>query len=105
MTERQLGQISEMIGVPVSFFYAEDPAAGRPEAAGQAEADALQHVELLRLFLAMDDPEDRARCLAFVRSLAKAPPETPPETPAETPVETPAETPPKAPPETPPSGD
>jgi len=72
----RLKAVAGILGVPVSYFYQELPAADAPEAPEQrARRERMQRpetIELVRLFYAIPDQEIRHQFLAMVKAAALA---------------------------------
>lgn len=65
--ENSLKLIAEALGVPVSNFFATEPLrfSGRMGAAASRE-EMAEALAVMRLFLRLQDPEARARCVSFI---------------------------------------
>lgn len=59
-----LDRIAAALQVPVSVFAIEDAGTSDPV------SEAHEALELIRLFHAIRDPEDKRRCLDFIRAVA-----------------------------------
>ncbi|ESR25874.1 helix-turn-helix domain-containing protein [Lutibaculum baratangense] len=76
----KLWEAAQVLGVPVSFFYGEMAETGQPSPAGLAEADGDTYVsdfigsreglQLMKAFMAIEDPRVRRRIIDLVESLA-----------------------------------
>ncbi len=76
----RLFEASQILGVPVSFFY-DDMGYGAAAAPGLAEADGEDYVadfiasreglQLMKAFLAIEDPSVRRRIVDLVETLAR----------------------------------
>lgn len=66
---RMLRRIARLLDVPPESFFAAEPGEHRRQVTSRPD-DGREAQVLLRLFLALDDPAARERCLAFVRGEA-----------------------------------
>lgn len=62
---RVLERLAQVLGVPMESFFE------TTEATAPKQSLARQAAELSRIFLAIDDPDQRRRCLDFVRAVAE----------------------------------
>jgi len=69
----RLKQMSEILQVPIEFFFNDLPSDSAPQTAEEQDRrnwmERPETIELIRLYYAIDDPEVRRRLLKMIKSV------------------------------------